>query len=131
MALPDPLPFSGVKIERLNSRYFATFDLEELIKTARDDLAETDQEAFKVLLLSSMVGLRRKEIDLLPWSVQLEREYHSRRAHAALQSQDRRQRRRRRGRPRVDDRVPWLSGPRTKIRVCHPFREHATPGRSI
>jgi len=68
MALPDPLPFSGVKIERLNSRYFATFDLEELIKTARDDLAETDQEAFKVLLLSSMVGLRRKEIDLLPWS---------------------------------------------------------------
>jgi len=68
MALPDPLPFSGVKIERLDSRYFATFDLAELIQSARDDLAETDQEAFKVLLLSAMVGLRRKEIDLLPWS---------------------------------------------------------------
>jgi hypothetical protein len=68
LALPDPLPFSGVKIERLDSRYFATFDLAELIQSARDDLAETDQEAFKVLLLSAMVGLRRKEIDLLPWS---------------------------------------------------------------
>jgi integrase len=68
ITLPDPLPFSGVKIERLDSRYFATFDLAELIQSARDDLAETDQEAFKVLLLSAMVGLRRKEIDLLPWS---------------------------------------------------------------
>jgi integrase len=39
-----------------------------LIESARDDLADSDQEAFKVLLLSAMVGLRRKEIDLLPWS---------------------------------------------------------------
>jgi integrase len=68
LTLPDPLPFSGVKIERLDSRYFATFDLAELVQSARDDLADTDQEAFKVLLLSALVGLRRKEIDLLPWS---------------------------------------------------------------
>jgi integrase len=68
LALPDPLPFAGVQIERPSAKYFATFDLAELIESARDDLAETDQEAFKVLLLSSMVGLRRKEIDLLPWS---------------------------------------------------------------
>jgi integrase len=68
LALPDPLPFSNVEIERLSTKYFATFDLAELIQTARDDLADTDQEAFKVLLLSSMVGLRRREIDLLPWS---------------------------------------------------------------
>jgi hypothetical protein len=68
LALPEPLPFSGVQIERPSAKYFATFDLAELIQSARDDLADTDQEAFKVLLLSSMVGLRRKEIDLLPWS---------------------------------------------------------------
>jgi len=68
LALPDPLPFSGVQIERPSAKYFATFDLAELIQSACDNLAETDQEAFKVLLLSSMVGLRRKEIDLLPWS---------------------------------------------------------------
>jgi integrase len=68
LALPDPLPFSGVKIERLNSRFFSSFDLEELIQTACDDLADTDPEAFKTFLLSAMVGLRRKEIDLLPWS---------------------------------------------------------------
>ena len=68
LSLPDPLPFAGVLIERPSAKFFATFDLAELIQSARDDLAETDQEAFKVLLLSSMVGLRRKEIDLLPWS---------------------------------------------------------------
>jgi integrase len=67
LVLPDPLPFAGAKIERADSRYFATFNLEELIQNACDDLAESDQEAFKVLLLSGMAGLRRKEIDLLPW----------------------------------------------------------------
>ena len=68
LVLCDPLPFAGVKIERADTRYFATFNLEELIQNACDDLAESDQEAFKVLLLSGMAGLRRKEIDLLPWS---------------------------------------------------------------
>jgi integrase len=68
LVLPDPLPFAGVKIERADTRYFATFNLENLIQNACDDLAESDQEAFKVLLLSGMAGLRRKEIDLLPWS---------------------------------------------------------------
>jgi integrase len=68
LLLPDPLPFAGVKIERADGRYFAKFNLEELIQSACNDLAENDQEAFKVLLLSGMAGLRRKEIDLLPWS---------------------------------------------------------------
>jgi integrase len=68
LALPEPLPFAGVQIERPSAKYFATFDLEKLIQNACGDLAESDQEAFKVLLLSGMVGLRRKEIDLLPWS---------------------------------------------------------------
>jgi integrase len=68
LVLPEPLPFAGVKIERADTRYFATFNLEELIQSACNALAESDQEAFKVLLLSGMAGLRRREIDLLPWS---------------------------------------------------------------
>jgi integrase len=68
LALPDPLPFAGVKIERIDGRYFATFDLEDLIQTACTELADTDSEVLKAFLLAGMVGLRRKEIDLLPWS---------------------------------------------------------------
>jgi integrase len=68
LVLPDPLPFAGVRIERIDGRYFATFSLESLIATAQDELAESDPEAFKVLLLAGMAGLRRREIDLLPWS---------------------------------------------------------------
>ena len=68
LALVDPLPFSGVEVERPSAKYFATFDLEALVSTAREELAVTDREAFKVFLLSAMAGLRRKEIDLLPWS---------------------------------------------------------------
>jgi hypothetical protein len=68
LSLPEPLPFSGVQIERPSARYFASFDLEELIQSAREELGYADQEAFKVFLLSALAGLRRKEIDLLPWS---------------------------------------------------------------
>jgi hypothetical protein len=68
LSLPEPLPFSEVKIEQPSAKYFASFDLEELIRDAREELAGADQEAFKVLLLSALAGLRRKEIDLLPWS---------------------------------------------------------------
>jgi hypothetical protein len=65
--LPEPIPFAEVQIERPSAKYFASFDLEELIRAARQELSECDPEVFKVLLLSAMAGLRRKEIDLLPW----------------------------------------------------------------
>ena len=68
LLLPEPLPFSGIEIERPNVKYFATFSLERLIDTASTELANANPEAFKVFLLSGMAGLRRKEIDLLPWS---------------------------------------------------------------
>jgi integrase len=68
LSLPEPLPFSEVQIERPSTKYLASFDLEELIQCAREELFCADQEAFKVFLLSAMAGLRRKEIDLLPWS---------------------------------------------------------------
>jgi integrase len=68
LLLPDPLPFSDVEIERPSAKYFPTFNLERLIETASNELANADPEAFKIFLLSGMAGLRRKEIDLLPWS---------------------------------------------------------------
>ena len=68
VTLPDPLPFSDVEFEpRQNLKYRATFDVETLIAKARDELAHQDLEVFKVFLLAVMVGLRRKEIDLLEW----------------------------------------------------------------
>jgi hypothetical protein len=64
--LPDPLPFSGVEFEpRQSLKYRATFDVQTLI--AKDELTSGDPEVFKAFLLAVMVGLRRKEIDLLEW----------------------------------------------------------------
>jgi integrase len=67
--LPDPLPFSQVEFEpRQSLKYRTAFDVQTLIAKARDQLAQSDPEAFKVFLLAVMVGLRRKEIDLLEWN---------------------------------------------------------------
>jgi integrase len=64
--LPEPLPFAGVKTEKMRvSRYRATFDMAALIEAAR---AELPAEQFKIFCLAAMVGLRRSEIDLLPWA---------------------------------------------------------------
>jgi hypothetical protein len=63
--LPDPLPFSGVEFEpRQSLNYRATFDVQTLIAKAKDELTSGDPEVFKAFLLTVMVGLRRKEIDL-------------------------------------------------------------------
>jgi integrase len=65
--LPDPLPFADVEFEpRQGLKYRATFEVQTLI--AKAELAHQYPEAFKVFLLAVMVGLRRKEIDLLEWS---------------------------------------------------------------
>jgi integrase len=69
VGLPDPLPFAGVEFEpRQSLKYRATFDVQALITAAKAELAKQDSEAFKAFLLAVMVGLRRKEIDLLEWS---------------------------------------------------------------
>ena len=67
--LPDPVPFVGVEFEpRQSLKYRATFDVQTLITKAKAELAQQYPEAFKAFLLAVMVGLRRKEIDLLEWS---------------------------------------------------------------
>ena len=68
VSLPDPLPFAGVEFEpRQSFKYRATFDVGALIAKAKGELAPKHPEAFKAFLLAVMVGLRRKEIDLLEW----------------------------------------------------------------
>jgi integrase len=67
--LPDPPPFSGIEFEaRPSTLYFGTFQLEDLIGRAREELATQYPEQFKILLLCGMCGLRRREVDLLEWS---------------------------------------------------------------
>ena len=40
----------------------------ELLESAREELATSQPERYKILLLGVMAGLRRNEIDVLPWS---------------------------------------------------------------
>jgi hypothetical protein len=69
LQLPSPTPFSDCEFEqRPSSKYRSSFDILKVIEAAKRELASTDPEAFKVFLLGTMVGLRRKEIDLLEWS---------------------------------------------------------------
>jgi integrase len=68
LELPQPLPFSGVEFEpRSSLKYRSRFDVQKLIQAASADLSESKPELFKIFLLAVMVGLRRKEIDLLEW----------------------------------------------------------------
>jgi integrase len=67
--IPERLPFSGIEVETVHGpRYRATFDMVELLESARDELATEHPEQYKIFLLGAMAGLRRNEIDVLPWS---------------------------------------------------------------
>jgi integrase len=58
-------PFDGVRFEpRQSMRYRSSFDLEQLIAAAQQELP---QEQLKIFLLAVMAGLRRNEIDKLEW----------------------------------------------------------------
>jgi len=65
LELPNALPFTGVDFEpRQSMRYRSGFDVEELIEAAQKELPV---EQLKILLLATMAGLRRNEIDKLEW----------------------------------------------------------------
>ena len=67
--IPEPIPFSGVKVETVPApRYRATFDMASLLESARQELATSRPAEFKIFLLGAMAGLRRNEIDSLPWT---------------------------------------------------------------
>jgi integrase len=66
--LPRPLPFDGVTMEKAPSmRYVSKIDPYAILASAREELAEPHPEAFKVMLLALVCGLRRSEIDNLLW----------------------------------------------------------------
>jgi hypothetical protein len=67
--IPNPVPFAGVKVQRVHvSHYRSSFSVESLLESAREDLAESKPEQWKIFLLGAMAGLRRNEIDKLPWT---------------------------------------------------------------
>jgi Phage integrase family len=67
--LPNPVPFAGVKVQRVHvTSYRSGFNVETLLKSAREELATAKPEQFKMFLLGAMAGLRRNEIDKLPWT---------------------------------------------------------------
>jgi len=66
LSLPPVLPFAGVTFyPRESMRYKSKIDAEELIGLAMNELPV---EQLKCFLLSVMAGLRRSEIDMLPWA---------------------------------------------------------------
>ena len=67
--LPNPVPFAGVKVQKVHvTRYRSGFNVETLLESAREELATFKPEQFKIFLLGAMAGLRRNEIDKLPWT---------------------------------------------------------------
>jgi len=67
--LPTPLPFEGFEFEEQGStKYTAKIDAGKLLQSAKEEVAKTDPEAWKVILLALGAGLRRAEIDGLLWS---------------------------------------------------------------
>jgi hypothetical protein len=69
MDLPNPIPFAGVKVQRVHvPHYRSGFNVEILLECARAELASLKPEQFKIFLLGAMAGLRRNEIDKLPWT---------------------------------------------------------------
>ncbi len=68
LPLPRPFPFDGVSLEKEPSnRYISKIDPFALLALAKRELAETDPESFKVMILALVCGLRRAEIDNLLW----------------------------------------------------------------
>ena len=66
--LPRPLPFEGVTLEKAQSmRYVSKIDPFAILAKAKNELANRDPKAFKVLVLALVCGLRRSEIDNLLW----------------------------------------------------------------
>ena len=68
VTLPDDIPFREVEYFPQGSfRYRSKIDIEKIIKAAFTELKTEKPEQFKIFILAIFVGLRRKEIDLLPW----------------------------------------------------------------
>ncbi|MBX3742558.1 MAG: tyrosine-type recombinase/integrase [Akkermansiaceae bacterium] len=68
ITLPHPLPFEGITLEKSGStRYISKIDPFAILGRAKEELAVSEPEAFKILVLALVCGLRRGEIDSLLW----------------------------------------------------------------
>lgn len=69
VTLPDPIPFAGVQVggKAGSTRYRSAIDARALLRDARAELADTDPDAYAVILLALGAGLRRSEVDALQW----------------------------------------------------------------
>jgi integrase len=66
--LPTPLPFEGVTMEKPPStRYRSKIDAKEILKLGHKELKHSNPEAYKILLLALVCGLRVSEIDYMLW----------------------------------------------------------------
>ena len=67
--LPEPLPFSGVKVEYVRvPRYRSTFDMAELARERAGGTGFQPAGAVQDFSSGRVAGLRRNEIDKLPWT---------------------------------------------------------------
>ncbi len=66
--LPSPLPFDEVTMEKAPSpRYRSKIDPKNILTLAHTELKIAHPEAYKILLLALLCGLRVSEIDYLLW----------------------------------------------------------------
>ena len=68
LPLPSQLPFEEVPFEeKINMRYNSKMDSYAILVKAAEELRDNDPEAFKIVILALVFGLRRSEIDNLLW----------------------------------------------------------------
>jgi integrase len=67
--VPDSLPFDGVTVERRTDTKFygCGVDPHQLLRDAVQELSSDRTEELKAFLLALVLGLRRREADLLEW----------------------------------------------------------------
>lgn len=69
LVLPDPVPFSGIKLRRIRNPYQSKINAPALLKEAGEDL-EGDpnrRNQWLIFVLALLLGLRKREIDTLLW----------------------------------------------------------------
>jgi integrase len=73
--LPDPIPFDDLRLETSPTpRYRSKIDARQILKSADEELRDSQPVLYAILNLALRSGLRRREIDTLMWkSVDLER----------------------------------------------------------
>ena len=66
--IPQPLPFREIGMfKERHPRYHSSFDIRDILVKAKEELKDSDQGAYFMVLLAAYAGLRRGEISALTW----------------------------------------------------------------